>query len=76
MTQNSSDNLPSYFQTSITAQMLSIGEEGTALLLIAAYSQLPDRGQKLIVASPTLDDGNEPLAIGSVPKKLLECSSN
>jgi len=28
-TQNSSDNLPSYLQTNIIAQMLSVGEEGT-----------------------------------------------
>ena len=27
-TQNSSDNLPSYLQTSIIAQMLSVGGEG------------------------------------------------
>jgi len=27
-TQNSSDNLPSYLQTNITAQVLSIGGEG------------------------------------------------
>jgi len=27
-TQNSSDNLPSYFQTNIIAEMLSIGGEG------------------------------------------------
>ena len=29
-TQNSSDNLPSYLQTNIIAQMLSIGGEGGA----------------------------------------------
>jgi len=30
-TQNSSDNLPSYIQTSIIAQMLSIGGEGVSI---------------------------------------------
>ena len=29
-TQNSSDNLPSYLQTNIIAQMLSIGGEGAS----------------------------------------------
>jgi len=31
VTQNSSDNLPSYLQTTIIAQMLSIGGEGAWL---------------------------------------------
>jgi len=35
-TQNSSDNLPSYLQTNITAQMLSIRREG-ALCETATY---------------------------------------
>jgi len=39
-TQNSSDNLPSYLQTNITAQMLSIRGEGEVAAEILAESWL------------------------------------
>jgi len=37
-TQNSSDNLPSYLQTNIIAQMLSIGGQGPSLLYWSNWS--------------------------------------
>jgi len=37
-TQNSSDNLPSYIQTNIIAQMLSTGEEGNICTTTDVYT--------------------------------------
>jgi len=39
-TQNSSDDLPSYLQTTITAQMLSIGEGSLDILKLTHTHQL------------------------------------
>ena len=48
-TQNSSDNLPSYLQTSIIAQMLSIGGDGVILLKgQLSYHRVKIKKQNLI----------------------------